>query len=286
MNRSRTPRAVGRCVVGVIVASVAAFETTPNASANTQQLTLSASTVDSGTTFGLLTDAPLYCAGDAERGYRWATFITPAGNDPSTITYRLGQPRGAAFTDALTDTASMAISNRDPGFGDGFVSPPTNIRLSSPRYGSLTAGEYRLGVACVRRGADNVYRVTRHWDLPVTVEKVAGAGPNGFVLRGVGAPPATAVTGVENSKSSDTVTTDAAPTTTSVASADSAPAPADTEPNSDVLAVADSVAATSELPRSGTRAGWWLLWIAVSALLVRIGYVGVARLRDRRGGGS
>lgn len=286
------PNALHRWVLAIALGGSAISAVLPatSASAAAGRLSLSISPVDSGATFGLRTDAPLYCPGDAEKGYRWGTFITSEANDPAAITYTLGLANGPTVTDVLTDGTSVAISNRDPGFGDGFVAPPTNIQLSAARYRALPAGEYRLGVACAKRGTDNVYRVVRYWDTPVIVERAVGAGPNGFRLRAAGSlvagtastvPPTTGTTPTSDSVDAAPVTTEVVPVDTTAIESGSV----DTAEEAATLTngvTADSAAPASE-PAGNSRAGWWLLWLVVVALVARIGYLLVARIRARRG---
>lgn len=254
------------------------------------RLTLSVSPVDSSATFGLRTESPMYCPGDAEKGYRWGTFITPQSNDPSSITYHLGMAQGSGTTDVLTDATSTAISNRDPGFGDGFVSPPANIQLAAARYRGLPAGEYRLGVACAKRGTGNVYHVVRYWDAPVVVERVAKGGANGFVIRAAGS--AVAGQGDTASPTTEPAVTSAAVDTTVAAGAvmtDAADASTDsvvaegTTALTEVAPVDPAVRAPASTSKS--RGGWWLLWLVVVALLARIGYLVAVRVRARRSQG-
>lgn len=116
------------------------------------------------------------CQGDSEAGYLWQTFLTPIENDPASLTYRLGLPKGRGFTSGLRDTTQSWIRNRNPGLTDGQVVPPDDLTFSGKAFSALPTGEYWIGVACTKQDAEEVTRTTRFWARHVAISSSANRG--------------------------------------------------------------------------------------------------------------
>ncbi len=116
------------------------------------------------------------CQGDSEAGYLWQTFLTPIENDPASLTYRLGLPKGRGFTSGLRDTTQSWVRNRNPGLTDGQVVPPDDLTFSGKAFSALPTGEYWIGVACTKQDAEEVTRTTRFWARHVAISSSANRG--------------------------------------------------------------------------------------------------------------
>lgn len=116
------------------------------------------------------------CQGDSEAGYLWHTFVTPIGNDPASLTYSLGLPKGRGFTSGLRDTTQSWVRNRNPGLTDGQVIPPDDLTFSGKAFNAMPTGEYWIGVACTKQDAEGVTRTTRFWARHVAISTSANRG--------------------------------------------------------------------------------------------------------------
>jgi len=186
----------------------------PPGSAPTGALSITPATGNSGTAFQLaFTGTDQFCAGDAEAGYRWGTFITPITNDPATVTFGgSGSAAGPAFTTSLRAADASILRAQFPGTGDGFINLSVNINFAHPQFGEpMPAGDYWIGVACTFGTADSV----EYWVTSITATDAAGAGPNNFTY----GPTAAVDTTTTTSTSTTTTTTTVAATTTTVTGA-------------------------------------------------------------------
>ncbi|MSW19670.1 MAG: hypothetical protein F2873_02130 [Actinobacteria bacterium] len=113
------------------------------------------------------------CQGDSEAGYLWQTFLTPIENDPASLTYSLGLPKGRGFTSGLRDTTQSWVRNRNPGLTDGQVIPPDDLTFSGKAFNAIPAGEYWIGVACTKQDAEGVTHTTRFWARQVAISSPA-----------------------------------------------------------------------------------------------------------------
>lgn len=116
------------------------------------------------------------CQGDSEAGYLWQTFLTPIKNDPASLTYSLGLPKGRGFTSGLRDTTQSWVRNRNPGLTDGQVIPPDDLTFSGRAFNAMPAGEYWIGVACTKQDAGGTTRTTRFWARHVTILSATNQG--------------------------------------------------------------------------------------------------------------
>lgn len=116
------------------------------------------------------------CQGDSEAGYLWQTFLTPIENDPASLTYSLGLPKGRGFTSGLRDTTQSWIRNRNPGLTDGQVIPPDDLTFSGRAFNAMPAGEYWIGVACTKQDTEGVTHTTRFWARQVAISSPANRG--------------------------------------------------------------------------------------------------------------
>ena len=116
------------------------------------------------------------CQGDSEAGYLWQTFLTPIENDPASLPYSLGLPKGRGFTSGLRDTTQSWVRNRNPGLTDGQVIPPDDLTFSGKAFNAMPAGEYWIGVACTKQDTEGVTHTTRFWARQVAISSPANRG--------------------------------------------------------------------------------------------------------------
>jgi LPXTG-motif cell wall-anchored protein len=180
---------------------------TPPASA----VNLTPASGDSSTIFRMAFPSFQTCPGDNNAGYTWGTFITPVAQDPATLTFTgSGSPVGAPFTAALRDQNGSAIRAQAPGLGDGSVNPPQMVTFGGAAFAAVPAGDYWLGIACVKTDANSVPQNMKYWSTKITIATSSGAGPNNFTY----APAGTGSTTTTTTTTSTPTTTVAGSTTT------------------------------------------------------------------------
>ncbi len=161
--------------------------------------------------------------GDATKGYRWGTFITPASEvAPETFTAS-GSPIGSstATTKELRTTAGIQIRAQNPGLGDGLVVPPIDVSFNNLNFASLAAnpGSYNIGIACTRAvdpdGAGPLPAVVttqRYWTTPIEIAPATGAGAQNFLWGQPAAPTAPAISTPDASAAVPTIEYSVPPT--------------------------------------------------------------------------
>ncbi len=159
---------------------------------------------------------PAKCPGDsANGGYAVNSFMTPATNDPATLTYNAGGPVGLGFTQPLFDRFGSPILNNTtaPDTAQILVLGPTNFAVFGP--GVIPPGQYFIGIACTKLGVTETFWSSR---IEITVDAVNG-GPSAVQFALVTPATTTTTTTTTTTVAGATTTTVAGGTTTTVAGA-------------------------------------------------------------------
>ena len=234
-----------------------------------------------GAAFSLAFSEPQFCPGDSNKGYLWQTFITPVASDPATLTYAIGLPQGERFTSALRDTTGSWIRNENPGLTDGLVVPPRAVSFEGRAFDGLTTGEYWIGIACTRQGVDNVTRTIRVWSTRVSVTRAQSGSKRTLRIEAPVAPAG--ATGTSGAGSSGEVTETSVPLSEpTVVTTSPEPSPSETAPSevmTDEASFATDTTAVAPATAGRDSGGnwWWLLWILLAAVAVRVGYLLLTR---------
>ena len=118
------------------------------------------------------------CPGDNTAGFTWGTFITPIATDPASLIYSAtGTPQPASVGNANLRLASSGSPFRaqTPGLSDALIPTPVpTLSFSSVSFDGLPAGDYWVGVSCVKQDGQFVPQTERFWSLAITI--TAGTG--------------------------------------------------------------------------------------------------------------
>jgi alpha-tubulin suppressor-like RCC1 family protein len=141
------------------------------------------------TSFRIQLPAGAACPGDsATNGYRWQTFLAATSVDVSQATYLGGTPSvpGGAQIDVLYTSGNPIVDQNTAVTTGAIVGLPNSFEFTVFPANYLTAGSYRLGVACTLNGA-----VEKYWAAGLTLTLDVNGLVNGF---GPFNPPTTAPT--------------------------------------------------------------------------------------------
>jgi hypothetical protein len=152
-----------------------------------------AKTVASGgsvTEFSLEPPPSSTCPGDSEHdSWRVQTFLVPSTVDPGTLVWALGPRSDNAIVYSMYDTFTQPVIEglliRNEASGEPArmgTLPGMNFAGFVPK-GSLTPGEYRVGIACTWFGATGKY-----WDTEIILTADDGDEPAGLTWRLANAP--------------------------------------------------------------------------------------------------
>lgn len=184
-------------------------------------VTLVPASGDSGTTFQMVPPTAAACNNSGANGWRYQTFITPIGNDPSQIPYSpLGQP--GPLPTANLRNGSSTIRNLSPAIGNNFISQQA-LNFTSPAFAAanLAPGDYWVGFTCTSPVVDGLLPNEQFWTAAITITAQAGAGPNGFTYSPAQSVPTTTTapttTVLPTSTTAPAVTTTRAATVTTTA---------------------------------------------------------------------
>lgn len=134
----------------------------------------------SSTNFSLRLPKAAACNRDSAHGnYRVQSYMVPASDDPSGLTFRSQGPLGSGQR-PLYDTFTSAYvnaqtANADPEDGPGVIVdiPMFNYAVFGP--GDISPGPYNIGIACTLMG-----KVDGYWNARTTVTSESGDKPAGF----------------------------------------------------------------------------------------------------------
>lgn len=136
-------------------------------------VTLTPTSGTGSTNFNMALPAGASCSGSGTSGYRWETFIVTRTVDVSTLTFLDGPSAvGGSFTSSLTNTAGDIVKQKFPSASPvGLISGVPQMNFSSLIGSGITAGEYKVGIACVNLGASTPGSVEggHYWERVITV---------------------------------------------------------------------------------------------------------------------
>lgn len=162
MRTARKSKQLVAAVAGFAIAAVGLLATTaeavlPASSAPNGTATVAPASGTRTSTWGLSLPGGAACAADSATGnYLWSTFIVSSAVDASQLTWAGGNPTSAANPTAVVQplySAGTPITNQNTAIGNGAVLVAgVQFDLSVYPTSFLTAGQYKVGVACVLGG--------------------------------------------------------------------------------------------------------------------------------------
>ncbi len=153
--------------VGLISTNASAL---PAGTAPTAGQTMTPLAGTSTTVFTLGLTAPNnVCPGDtASGGYQWTTYMVPSSVDVATLTYDgAGFPidPGAGFAQPLFSNGGSPVVANNTAVTTGLVTGIPTMSFGVFPAGFVTAGNYKVGFACVLAGA-----TARYWSTTIAVD--------------------------------------------------------------------------------------------------------------------
>ncbi len=160
--------AVAASTVGVMSSSASAADPLGSAS-------LSVASGTNATTFAIA--SPGSCTGSGGSGYRFHGYIVAASIDASALTYIAGGPSGGTgFQSALFTSTGSKVTNIFPeSTPAGLIAALPTFSFNALAGGSITAGEYKVGIICTTGGTIDA---GKYWEQKITVKDVTGTGFN------------------------------------------------------------------------------------------------------------
>ncbi len=178
---------------------------------------------DSSTAFSLGLGANPSCPGDsAGAGYRWQTFMVPAGADLSALSFTTAGPVkvDGEFRTPLFTIGGDPVANRltDQAVGPavtGGISGIPQLNLAVYEPGDIPAGEYAVGVACTL-GVPGADQLKSFWSTTIAVTANSG-GSDPARIDWAGVPEAPVAVTTDPAEGSVTLSWDAAGSDSSAA---------------------------------------------------------------------
>lgn len=179
-------KSVKLALVGASVAASAVVLSPTGASAAAATLSVNSGTAS--TAFNIILPSGSACSGSGSGNYRWESFIASASIDVSTLVFPDGPTAvPTKYVSTLTSTAGELVTQRFPaGTPLGLISGIPQVNLSSLAGTGITAGAYKVGIACTNLNAGGaVGRVdgANFWEKTITITNpttlawVAGTAP-------------------------------------------------------------------------------------------------------------
>lgn len=141
------------------------------------EVTLNPTSGTATTNFNMTLPAGAACSGSGASNYRWETFIVTRTVDVSTLTFLDGPSTVAgSFTSSLTDINGNIVKQKPPASSPvGLISGVPQMNFSSLVGSGITAGEYKVGIACVFLGGSTPGGVEggNYWERVITVSNAS-----------------------------------------------------------------------------------------------------------------
>jgi hypothetical protein len=158
-------------LVGASVAASVVVVTATGVSAAGGVATLTASSGTAATPFNIQLPAGAACSGAGSSGYLVESFIMSSSIDVSTVLFPDGPaPVAGKFTSSLTSTTGEVVTAKFAGGVPlGIISGIPQLNFNSLVGSGITAGTYKVGIACVRNTLAGAVDGNNYWEKLITV---------------------------------------------------------------------------------------------------------------------